>query len=88
MARYRDRGDPGEAAITDRANQDTDLVPSARDGWRLIGRQLWDQRLGILVGVAAGLIWTLGKVTVPRLVGAAIDRGMEEGDVSVVAVSV
>lgn len=84
MARYRDRGDPGEAAITDRANQDTDLVPSARDGWRLIGRQLWDQRLGILVGVAAGLIWTLGKVTVPRLVGAAIDRGMEEGDVSVV----
>ena len=52
----------------------------ARDGWRLIGRQLWVQRWGILAGVAAGLVWTAAKVSVPRLVGRAIDQGMEAGD--------
>ena len=42
------------------------------------------QRWGISFGVAAGLIWTVGKVSVPRLVGQAIDRGMDSGDPAVV----
>ena len=55
------------------------------DGWRLIGRQLWSQRLGIAAGVGAGLVWTLAKVSVPTLVSRAIDQGMEQGDAAVVA---
>ena len=62
------------------ADADDGAALHARDGWRLIGRQLWSQRWGILGGVAAGLVWTLAKVSVPRLVGTAIDRGMEAGD--------
>ncbi len=53
---------------------------TARDGWRLIGRQLWGRRRGVALGVLVGLIWTAAKVSVPRLVGAAIDRGVEAGD--------
>ena len=57
---------------------------SATDGWRLIGRQLGTQRWGLAAGVAVGLIWTLAKVSVPKLVARAIDDGMVPGDGAVV----
>jgi ATP-binding cassette subfamily B protein len=38
---------------------------------------LRSQRRGLGLGVAIGLAWTLGKVAVPRLTQAAIDRGIE-----------
>lgn len=63
----------------------TDELPaSASDGWRLIGRRLWTRRGGVALGVLAGLVWTAAKVSVPRLVGSAIDSGVEVGDRSAV----
>jgi ATP-binding cassette subfamily B protein len=41
---------------------------------------LHDHRRGVLAGVTVGLIWTVAKVSVPFLVGEAIDRGIEPGD--------
>jgi ATP-binding cassette subfamily B protein len=38
---------------------------------------LKDQRLGIAIGVAVGLGWTLGKVAVPQLTKMSIDRAIE-----------
>jgi ATP-binding cassette subfamily B protein len=55
-------------------------APSVADGWRLIGRQLWAQRLGIAGGVLAGLVWTAAKVSVPTLIRLAIDEGMVADD--------
>lgn len=49
-------------------------------GWALLRRSLRDHRRGVLAGVSVGLIWTVAKVSVPFLVGEAIDRGIEPGD--------
>jgi ATP-binding cassette subfamily B protein len=51
-----------------------------RPGWQLIGRELWQQRAGVALGVGSGLMWTVGKVSVPMLVRQAIDRGIRSGD--------
>ncbi|MGI8756149.1 MAG: ABC transporter transmembrane domain-containing protein, partial [Acidimicrobiales bacterium] len=53
---------------------------TAADGWRLIGRQMRIQRWGIAAGVGAGLVWTAAKVSVPKLVQLAIDRGIQPKD--------
>ncbi len=37
------------------------------------------QRRGLLLGVAIGLAWMLGKVAIPQLTGLAIDRSIEQG---------
>lgn len=42
------------------------------------------QRTGLLLGIAAGLIWTAGKVSVPKLVQAAIDHGIEPRDLGAI----
>jgi ATP-binding cassette subfamily B protein len=52
----------------------------ARPGWRLIRNTLRAQRGGIALGVSSGLMWTLGKISVPLLVRQAIDRGIRGGD--------
>jgi ATP-binding cassette, subfamily B, bacterial len=49
-------------------------------GWQLILDACRARRRGILLGVLVGLGWTLGKVSVGLLVGAAIDRGIEAED--------
>ena len=38
-----------------------------------------DQRLGLALGVASGLLWSAGKVSVPLLVKQAIDLGIASG---------
>jgi ATP-binding cassette subfamily B protein len=50
-----------------------------RPGFRLIRQVLWEQRLGVFLGVASGLMWTAGKIAVPALVRQAIDRGLRGG---------
>lgn len=55
-----------------------------RAGWRLIGDTLRRQWKGLAIGVGVGLCWTAAKVSVPRLVGVAIDDGIEEGDLDVI----
>ncbi len=72
--RSRQQGDRDISA------SDGELTGSVSDGWRLIGRQMWAQRVGIAAGALAGLVWTAAKVSVPKLVELAIDRGMVAGD--------
>src|SRR5262245_16205596 len=50
------------------------------EGWRMVLASLRPQWKGILVGVSAGLIWTLAKVSVPKLVQGAIDNAITPGD--------
>src|SRR5262249_45989178 len=38
------------------------------------------QRGGLALGVSSGLLWTLGKISVPLLVRQAIDHGIRGGD--------
>ena len=49
-------------------------------GWGLIADACRARRRGILLGVAVGLGWTLGKVSVGLLVQRAVDRGIEADD--------
>src|SRR3954465_8359863 len=53
---------------------------SKRPGWRLIRETLRTQRAGLALGVSSGLLWTLGKISVPMLVRQAIDHGIRGGD--------
>jgi ATP-binding cassette subfamily B protein len=45
----------------------------------LIAGILWQQRLGVGLGVGSGLLWTSGKIAVPALVRQGIDRGLSSG---------
>lgn len=56
-----------------------------RAGWRLIADAVRPQRRWVLTGIAAGLVWTGAKLTVPQLAAGAVDRGMRVGDGGVVA---
>ncbi|MBV9934295.1 MAG: ABC transporter ATP-binding protein, partial [Actinobacteria bacterium] len=49
---------------------------SRRSGWRLILEATKPHKGQVIVGVIAGLVWTLCKVSVPTLVREAIDRGI------------
>jgi len=51
-------------------------------GWRLILDACRGRRRGIALGVAVGLGWTTGKVSVGVLVQRAVDRGIEADDMS------
>ncbi|MBI2706672.1 MAG: ABC transporter ATP-binding protein [Actinobacteria bacterium] len=53
------------------------------EGWRLIRRALREQRAGIAVGVAAGIVWAIAKASVPLLVQEAIDNGITPKDTAV-----
>ena len=50
------------------------------EGWKLLLGQMRSQWVGITAGVAVGLLWTIGRVSIPSLVQRAIDQGMERGD--------
>ena len=50
------------------------------DGWRLLRRTIRAQRKGVVLGVLAGLIWTLAKVALPKMAGAAISHGIEKNE--------
>ena len=45
-------------------------------GWPLLRRVLREQRRGLIAGMVVGLLWSAGKVTVPRLTRLAVDRGV------------
>ena len=59
---------------------DTLPLTASREGWRLLRAQLRRQRTGLVAGVAMGLVWTAGRVSIPSFVQRAIDEGMEAGD--------
>ncbi len=60
------------------------MVANGKAGWRLLRRQMRRQRKGLALGIAAGLIWTVAKVSVPKLVEASIDHGIGRGDTSTI----
>ena len=37
---------------------------------------LREQRVGLAAGVAVGLLWSAGKVSVPKLTSLAVDRAV------------
>lgn len=45
-------------------------------GWPLLRRVLHEQRRGLIAGMVVGLLWSAGKVTVPRLTRLAVDKGV------------
>ncbi|MCJ7672902.1 MAG: ABC transporter transmembrane domain-containing protein, partial [Acidimicrobiia bacterium] len=51
-----------------------------RAGWRLVIGALRTQRGWVIGGIAAGVGWTVAKITVPLLAAAAIDQGIIPGD--------
>lgn len=46
------------------------------EGWPLLRAMLREQRRGLAAGMLVGLLWSAGKVTVPRLTSLAIDRAI------------
>lgn len=49
-----------------------------REGWLLLIATLRLQQRALMMGASIGLMWTLGKVSVPQLTRLAIDRGIEK----------
>ncbi|MDQ3737643.1 MAG: ABC transporter ATP-binding protein/permease [Actinomycetota bacterium] len=47
--------------------------------WRLLTGVLRQQRRGLMIGVAIGGVWMVGKLAVPQLLRIAIDRGIVGG---------
>ena len=58
--------------VTSETQQD-----DTRQGWRLLRLALGQQRGGLAIGVVVGLLWAVGKVSVPQLTKMGIDRGIE-----------
>jgi ATP-binding cassette subfamily B protein len=51
---------------------------STREGWKLLIATLRLQQKALIGGACVGLLWTLGKVSVPQLTKLAIDRGIKK----------
>ena len=56
-----------------------ELQFEGRGGWALLRGVVWEQRAGVVLGVLSGLMWTIGKISVPLLVRQAIDWGLRAG---------
>ena len=54
-----------------------DDLNAGRRGWKLLGETLREQRRGLAIGVAVGIVWSIAKVSVPSLFRLGIDRGVE-----------
>ena len=50
--------------------------PATAEGWKLLRKVLREQRRGLLQGVAIGLMWSAGKVSIPQLFKLGVDRGI------------
>jgi ATP-binding cassette subfamily B protein len=48
--------------------------------WKLLASTLRDQRRNLIIGSVIGLLWMVGKISVPILVRFSIDRGIDEGE--------
>jgi len=67
--------------MTDRASAPKAKSESAGvPRWSLLWSTLRAQRRNLIIGTVVGLVWMVGKVSVPILVRYGIDRGIEQGD--------
>jgi len=55
-------------------------MSDAPSRWALLRATLRAQRRNLAIGTIVGLVWMVGKVSVPILVRYGIDRGIERGD--------
>src|SRR6056297_254333 len=55
-------------------------MSDAPSRWVLLRTTLRAQRRNLAIGTIVGLVWMVGKVSVPILVPYGIDRGIERGD--------
>ncbi len=62
-------------AVGKRAKAQQLQTPGA-GGWALLRAMLREQRTGLMAGIAVGLLWSAGKVTVPKLTRLAVDRAV------------
>lgn len=46
------------------------------EGWRLLRAVLYEQRRGLTAGIFVGLLWSAGKVAVPKLTSMAVDHAV------------
>ncbi|RLE24704.1 MAG: ABC transporter ATP-binding protein, partial [Actinobacteria bacterium] len=60
--------------------ENTETESSGESRWALLWSTLRAQRRNLIIGTAVGLVWMVGKISVPILVRYAIDRGIEQGD--------
>jgi ATP-binding cassette subfamily B protein len=61
-----------------------DDTATRKRGWRLLRQSVGEHKGLMFLGIVAGLIWAAARVSVPALAGAAIDRGIDKGDWSVI----
>ena len=52
----------------------------ASSRWALLREMLRAQRRNLIIGTVIGLVWMVGKISVPILVRFGIDRGIDEGE--------
>jgi ATP-binding cassette subfamily B protein len=57
--------------------QQGEAQQATKEGWALLRRMLREQRRGLAIGVGIGLLWSLGKISVPQLTQLGIDRGID-----------
>jgi ATP-binding cassette subfamily B protein len=62
------------------ATRDEPAPPPTRSKWGLLATTLRAQRKNLIIGTLVGLVWMVGKISVPILVRFGIDRGIEQGD--------
>jgi ATP-binding cassette subfamily B protein len=51
-----------------------------RAGWQLIRGAIRPHRVWVALGIVAGVVWTVARVSIPALTGEAIDRGVVPQD--------
>ena len=79
--------------MTDTVHTDSNSgEPSSRSKWALLATTLRAQRRNLIIGTSVGMLWMVGKISVPILVRFGIDRGIGHDDdlwlwVSLVAVA-
>ena len=57
-----------------------------RDAWKYLVDVLSRQRRGLALGIAVGLVWTVGKIAIPQLTRHAVDSIERGGSVVIWAV--
>ena len=59
-----------------RRSGDASTSAAPTGGWQLLRGVLRRQRKGLIAGILVGLMWSLGKVLVPKLTAMAVDRAI------------
>ena len=62
--------------LVGRRDRDGAASIAGPNGWPLLRAVLREQRAGLVAGVVVGLLWSAGKVAVPKLTSLAIDHAV------------